>query len=95
MLSAFSNSYTVSLECNRSHVILETISIINSSIYQSAEQFFLSLRLLRVVHRPKYKVAFSIDYRKLISHARGVYPTQYTSPMETLRVTQVKEQIPE
>ena len=30
--------------------------------------------------------ASSIDYRERGSHARGVYPTQYTSRMETARI---------
>ena len=30
----------------------------------------------------------SMDYRERGSHARGVYPTQYTSRMETARVKQ-------
>ena len=32
-----------------------------------------------------------MDYRELRSHARGVYPTQYTSRMETVRVKQEEE----
>ena len=36
--------------------------------------------------RPKYKGPLSMDYRERGSHARGVYPTQYTSTMGTARV---------
>ena len=32
-----------------------------------------------------------MDYRELESHARGVYPTQYTWRMETARVKQEEE----
>ena len=32
-----------------------------------------------------------MDYRERGSHARGVYPTQYTSRMETVRVKQEEE----
>ena len=38
--------------------------------------------------RPKYKGPFSMHYREWGSHAKGVYPTQYTSRMETARVKQ-------
>ena len=38
--------------------------------------------------RPKYKGPFSMNYREQGSHALGVYPTQYTSLMETARVKQ-------
>ena len=34
---------------------------------------------------------FSMDYSERGSHARGVYPTQNTSRMETARVKQEKE----
>ena len=33
----------------------------------------------------------ALDYRKRGSHARGVYPTQYTSRMGTARVKQEEE----
>ena len=38
--------------------------------------------------RPKYKGPFSIDCRERGFHARGVYPAQYTSHMETARMKQ-------
>ena len=41
--------------------------------------------------RSKYKGIFSMDYREQGSHARGVYPTQYTLRMETARVKQEEE----
>ena len=41
--------------------------------------------------RPKYKGPFSMDYRERGSHARGVYPTQYTSRMGTARTKQEEE----
>ena len=41
--------------------------------------------------RPKYKGPFSMDYRERRSHARGVYPTQYTSLMGTERIKQEEE----
>ena len=36
--------------------------------------------------RQKYKGPFSIDYRERGSHARGVYPAQYTSRVGTVRM---------
>ena len=33
--------------------------------------------------RPKYKGPISMAYMERGSHARGVYPTQYTSRMRT------------
>ena len=48
----------------------------------------LALRSRRVVHRPKCKGSFSIDYRERGSHARGVFSTQDTSRMGTVRVKQ-------
>ena len=36
----------------------------------------------------KYKGPFSIDYRERGSHARGVYPTPYTSRMGTAKMKQ-------
>ena len=47
-----------------------------------------------LTHDPKkteYKGPFSMNYRKQGSHARGVYPTQYTSCMGTARVKQEEE----
>ena len=41
--------------------------------------------------RPKYKGPFSMDYREQGFHARGVYPTQYTSRIGTARVKQEEE----
>ena len=38
--------------------------------------------------RPKYKGPSSMDYRERESHARGVYPTQDTSRIETAMVKQ-------
>ena len=40
---------------------------------------------------PKYKGPYSIDYRERGSHARGVYPTPYTSRMGTARVKEEEE----
>ena len=34
-----------------------------------------------------------MDYRERGSHARGVYPTQYTSRMEIARVKQEEEAV--
>ena len=39
----------------------------------------------------KYKGPFSMDYRERGSHIRGVYPTQYTSRIETARMKQEEE----
>ena len=52
-----------------------------------------SLRLIPVVHRPKYKGSFSMECRERGSHGRGVYPTrtQDTSRMGTARVKQEEE----
>ena len=55
------------------------------------EKFTLGLRSIRVVHRPRYKGPFGMDYREQGSHARSVYPTQYTSRMVTARVKQEEE----
>ena len=41
--------------------------------------------------RLKYKGPFSMDCRERGSHARGVYPTQYTSRMGTARMKQEEE----
>ena len=40
---------------------------------------------------PKYKGPFSMDCRERGSYARGVYPTQDTSRMGTVRVKQEEE----
>ena len=39
----------------------------------------------------KYKRLVDMDYREWGSHARGVYPTQDTSCVETARVKQEEE----
>ena len=41
--------------------------------------------------RPKYKGPFSMDYRERKSHAQGIYPTQYTLRMRTVRMKQKEE----
>ena len=41
--------------------------------------------------KKKYKGPFSMDYRERGSHARGVYPTQYTMRLETARAKQEEE----
>ena len=65
--------------------------ILPVSIY--IDIFFIStrLRLIRVVHRPKYKEPFRMDYWERGSHVGGVYPTQDTSRMVTARMKQEKE----
>ena len=45
----------------------------------------------KVVHRPKHKKSFNMDYRERRSHARFVYLTQDTSRMGIARVKQEKE----
>ena len=59
----------------------------------SVDFFFTKIKLksIQVAQRPKYKRPFSIDYRERKSHARGVYPTQGTSPIWTARVKQEEE----
>ena len=42
--------------------------------------------------RPKHKSLFGMDYRERGPHARGVYPTQDTSRMETARLKQEEEE---
>ena len=39
-----------------------------------------------ITTRQKCKGTSSMDYRERGSHARGVYPTQYTSRIESTRV---------
>ena len=46
---------------------------------------------IRDLHRPIYKGSFSIDCRERGSHARCVYPTQYTSRMGTARAKREEE----
>ena len=41
--------------------------------------------------KPKYKRPFNTNHRERGSHARGVYPTQYTSHIGTTRVKQEEE----
>ena len=49
-----------------------------------------TLRPLRYF-APKYKGPSSMDNRERGSHARGVYPTQDTSALETVRVKREEE----
>ena len=42
-------------------------------------------------YRRKYNRPFSMDYRERGSNAEGVYPTQDTLRMRTVRVKQEKE----
>ena len=41
-----------------------------------------------ITTRRKFKGTSSMNYRERRSHARGVYPSQYTSRMGTARVNQ-------
>ena len=60
--------------------------------YQSSRLLLLYRRLKgllslqRHCKRPKYKGTSSMECREWGSHARGVYPAQYTSRMETVKV---------
>ena len=52
---------------------------------------YSSLKSIRVVHGTKYKGLFSIKYREQGSHERGVYRTQDTLRMGTVRVKREEE----
>ena len=75
-------------------------TLLDTFLDTTHERFFLIIstelkavkRLIRVVHGPKCKESFSIDYRERRTHERGVcIPTQDTSRMGTARVKQDEE----
>ena len=70
---------------------LEIRSYTNNHFFFYQYRAESNLRSIRVFHRPKYKRLFSMDYRERGSHARGVYPSQYTLRMATAGVKQEEE----